>query len=96
MIVVDSSVWINNLRNAGSPSAKKLMEITNPRHIIVGDLVLLEVLQGAQNHKHAEIIFSLLSNTALNQCQMLMLLCKPQQTSVICAARASPFGKPSI
>ena len=60
MIVVDSSVWINNLRNAGSPSAKKLMEITNPRHIIVGDLVLLEVLKGAQNHKHAEIIFSLL------------------------------------
>jgi predicted nucleic acid-binding protein len=53
MIVVDSSVWIANLRNSDSLAVQKLRNIENPRQIVVGDLILLEVLQGARDERHA-------------------------------------------
>lgn len=56
MIVVDSSVWIANLRDAGSEPVRKLKAIEIPSDILVGDLVLLEVLQGARNDRHASLI----------------------------------------
>jgi predicted nucleic acid-binding protein len=56
MIVVDSSVWIANLRNLDSAAVQKLRSLSNPREIIVGDIVLLEVLQGARDERHAAII----------------------------------------
>jgi predicted nucleic acid-binding protein len=56
MIVVDSSVWIANLRNSDSVAVQKLRSLNNPREIIVGDIVLLEVLQGARDEGHAAII----------------------------------------
>lgn len=56
MIVVDSSVWIANLRNSDSAVVQKLRGLSNPREIIVGDIVLLEVLQGARDERHAAII----------------------------------------
>jgi predicted nucleic acid-binding protein len=56
MIVVDSSVWIANLRNSDSAAVQKLRSLSNPREIIVGDIVLLEVLQGARGERHAASI----------------------------------------
>lgn len=56
MIVVDSSVWIGNLRNSDSDAVGKLRSLSNPREIIVGDIVLLEVLQGARDERHAAIM----------------------------------------
>lgn len=53
MIVVDSSVWIARLRNEPTPAVKKLDEVFRPRDIVVGDLVMLEVLQGARDERHA-------------------------------------------
>jgi predicted nucleic acid-binding protein len=53
MIVVDSSVWIAHLRNLDSPSLRKFRAIQNSDDILVGDLVLLEVLQGARDERHA-------------------------------------------
>ena len=53
MIVVDSSVWIANLRGLDTVPVRKLREIENPEDILVGDLVLLEVLQGARDEGHA-------------------------------------------
>jgi predicted nucleic acid-binding protein len=54
MIVVDSSVWIGQLRGAASSAVDKLKSIRNPATtIIVGELVLLEVLQGARDDLHA-------------------------------------------
>ena len=35
---------------------QKLRGLSNPREIIVGDIVLLEVLQGARDERHAAII----------------------------------------
>jgi predicted nucleic acid-binding protein len=57
MIVVDSSVWIAQLRRSGSYAVEKLRSIRNPTAaILVGDLVLLEVLQGARDERHAHEI----------------------------------------
>jgi predicted nucleic acid-binding protein len=59
MIVVDSSVWIGQLRGAESRAVDKLKSIRNPATtIIVGELVLLKVLQGARDDLHAARIES--------------------------------------
>jgi predicted nucleic acid-binding protein len=54
MIVVDSSIWIGLLRRSLSDKIETLESIRNPAtSILLGDLVLLEVLQGARNDSHA-------------------------------------------
>ncbi len=53
MIVVDSSVWIAHFRNEASAAVTKLRTIADPNDIIVGDLILLECLQGARSEAHA-------------------------------------------
>jgi predicted nucleic acid-binding protein len=53
MIVVDSSVWIAQMRRIEIEAVRKLNAIENLGEIIVGDLILLEVLQGARNDQHA-------------------------------------------
>lgn len=56
MIVVDSSVWIANLRDESRPSVAYLNEKVATSTIVVGDLVLLEVLRGARDDDHASRI----------------------------------------
>lgn len=53
MIVVDTSVWIAHFRNEASTAVTKLRAIANPNDIIVGDVILLECLQGARDEAHA-------------------------------------------
>lgn len=53
MIVVDSSVWIANLRNSDVPAVHRLRSFEDNDQIIVGDLILLEVLQGARDDGQA-------------------------------------------
>jgi len=53
MIVVDSSVWIANLRDEDRPSVVKLRSISDTATVLVGDVVLLEVLSGARDDRHA-------------------------------------------
>ena len=53
MIIVDTSVWIAHFRNEASAAVTKLRAITNPNDIIVGDIILLECLQGARDKGHA-------------------------------------------
>jgi predicted nucleic acid-binding protein len=53
VIVVDTSVWIGHFRDEISPAVTKLRGVTHPNDIIVGDLVLLECLQGARDDTHA-------------------------------------------
>ena len=55
MIVVDSSVWIAQLRGALSPAVHRLRAIVaeDDDQVLVGDLILLEVLQGARDEAHA-------------------------------------------
>ncbi len=53
MIVVDSSVWIANLRGIDIAPVDRLRALADDDQIIVGDLILLEVLQGARDDAHA-------------------------------------------
>jgi predicted nucleic acid-binding protein len=55
VIVVDSSVWITNLRGTNNAAAFKLRALvdSNDDQLLVGDLILLEVLQGARDDAHA-------------------------------------------
>jgi predicted nucleic acid-binding protein len=51
VIVVDSSVWIANLRGIDNVAAFKLRALAENDNdqILVGDLIMFEVLQGARN-----------------------------------------------
>ncbi len=53
MIVVDSSVWIANLRNTDTEAVRRLRAFRDDDQIIVGDDILLEVLQGARDDLQA-------------------------------------------
>ena len=49
MILVYSSVWIAHLRGSLTPATAKLEAAVMTEPILVGDLILLEVLQGARD-----------------------------------------------
>ena len=53
MILVDSSVWIAQLRGSLTPATAKLEVLASRERILVGDLILLQVLQGARDEVHA-------------------------------------------
>ncbi len=53
MILVDSSVWIAHLRGHRTPAVVKLAAAANREPLLIGDLILLEVLQGARDEAHA-------------------------------------------
>lgn len=56
MIVVDTSVWIFALRDAQRESVAKLQRATVQGKILLGDMVLLEVLRGARDDRHATFL----------------------------------------
>jgi len=57
VIVVDSSVWIANLRGLNTLAVRKLRAaVDNESDLLIGDLILLEVLQGARDEAHADRI----------------------------------------
>ena len=56
MIVVDSSVWIASFRGLSLLCVEALDAIRDRNQIVVGDLILLELLQGARNEADAKRI----------------------------------------
>lgn len=53
MILVDSSVWIAHLRGQRTLATAKLEAAAEREPLLIGDLILLEVLQGARDEAHA-------------------------------------------
>jgi predicted nucleic acid-binding protein len=53
VIVPDSSAWIGHLRGADSAVVRKLRDCFGKRPLLLGDMILLEVLQGARDENHA-------------------------------------------
>lgn len=51
MILVDSSVWIDYLRGTASPAADKLDSLLGAVPLAVGDLIVVEVLQGCASER---------------------------------------------
>jgi predicted nucleic acid-binding protein len=53
VILVDSSVWIAHLRGHHTQATAKLEAAARREPLLIGDLILLEVLQGARDDAHA-------------------------------------------
>jgi len=67
MIFVDSSVWIDYFTGKNTPGAEKLDSILGEELVVIGDLILIEVLQGfRQNKDFRQAKKLLLSLTVLN------------------------------
>ena len=56
MILVDSSVWIDFLRDTQTPQAEKLDALLGTTRIVVGDLILAEVLQGVRDEREFQLV----------------------------------------
>jgi len=56
VIVVDSSVLIAAMRGHTTEAARRFRSEVDPDEVMIGDLVLLEVLQGADGERHARAI----------------------------------------
>ncbi len=56
MILVDSSVWCARLRGDANPATLKLAAAVAREPLLIGDLILLEILQGARDEAHASQI----------------------------------------
>jgi len=55
MILVDSSVWINYFNGKKTPKTDWLDSLLGKEPIIMGDLILVEILQGFQNDNDFKI-----------------------------------------
>lgn len=53
MILVDSSVWIAQLRGFQTAATAKMRFCAEREPLLIGDLILLEVLQGARDDRHS-------------------------------------------
>jgi predicted nucleic acid-binding protein len=53
VILVDSSVWIAHLRGRRTAATARLAQAVMREPLLVGDLILLEILQGARDDAHA-------------------------------------------
>lgn len=53
MIVADSSVWISLFRKDDIEIASKLRSLIPDGVVLLGDIIVLEVLQGARDHHQA-------------------------------------------
>lgn len=56
MIVADSSVWIDYLRQVPTPGTEQLDSLLGRRCLLVGDLILCEILRGARSEADASRI----------------------------------------
>lgn len=61
MILADSSVWIDYLRGNATPEADFLDRILGKRTVAIGDLNLVEVLQGCNSERQFRETRQLLS-----------------------------------
>ena len=65
MIVVDSSIWIDNVRGVVTPQVTQLQQRLRADEILVGDLVLLEVLRGARDDRDVQRLDKILRRFAI-------------------------------
>ncbi|MGD9613889.1 MAG: PIN domain nuclease [Alphaproteobacteria bacterium] len=65
MILVDSSVWIDHLRNTATPSVRRLRAFIPQGQVLVGDLILCEVLQGLRSETEAIFVEATLRKFAM-------------------------------
>jgi predicted nucleic acid-binding protein len=62
LILVDSSVWIDYFNGAITPQTEKLNSLLGRERLAIGDLILLEVLQGFGKEHDFEVAKKLLTS----------------------------------
>jgi predicted nucleic acid-binding protein len=96
MIVVDSSVWIANLRGLNTPPVQRLLQAAGQEPLLVGDLVLAEVLQGARDEAHAVRIERNLRQFVVQSIVSDAIAVQAARNYRTMRARASRFGRRSM
>ena len=71
MIVADSSVWIDFFEGRPTPATALLAEALISHDVLVGDLIMCEVLQGARSDKHADVF-----ELAMRRCKVTKMCTK--------------------
>ena len=56
MILVDSSVWVDYFRGAETPQVEMLDGLFGRTRLAVGDLIVVEVLQGVRDEKEFNLV----------------------------------------
>ena len=56
MVLVDSSVWIDYFGNTLNPKVDQLDRTVDYQDVLVGDLVMIEVLQGIRSDREFRIV----------------------------------------
>lgn len=51
MVVVDSSVWIDYVRETPTPLTDRLDDLIASKTVLIGDLIAVEVLQGLERER---------------------------------------------
>jgi predicted nucleic acid-binding protein len=62
MILIDSSVWIDYFRGSATRQTDKLEHLLGEEPLAVGDLILIEVLQGFPSERDFRDALALLEN----------------------------------
>jgi predicted nucleic acid-binding protein len=65
LILVDSSVWIDYFRNVSSEQSDALDALLETEPVIVGDLILMEVLQGFADDAQFRLALRLFDSEAI-------------------------------
>ena len=65
MIVVDSSVWIDFFNGVSTPEMDRLDALIGETPLAIGDLILVEVLQGFRNERDVATARQLFRSLAL-------------------------------
>jgi len=68
MIMIDTSAWIEFLRDTGSPESKRVEQNLN-KEIAISDPIRMELLAGALNEQHLEQLRGLLARYTHIQAQ---------------------------
>lgn len=72
MILADTSAWIDYLRGTASPAAEALDTALGKDEIVIGDLILVELLQGYRQDREVREIEATLSQLPV------VTLCGPE------------------
>jgi predicted nucleic acid-binding protein len=62
LILVDSSVWIDYFRGRVTPQTEKLDSLLGQQPLAIGDLILIEVLQGFDDQRDFDCARQLLAS----------------------------------
>lgn len=75
MILVDTSVWIGYLNGEKSWQTDKLDQVLNSGQVMIGDIILMEILQGIRNDRdYRTLKKKLLKLPLVNLCEKKIAL----------------------